>query len=51
MLDWPKKLTGGTPVENKAGLEEVLSECWNDIRQIAAEGSGFDPDWEKKTQV
>jgi hypothetical protein len=29
----------------------LLSECWNDIRQIAAEGSGFDPDWEKKTQA
>jgi len=29
----------------------LLSECWNDLRQIAAEGSGFDPDWEKKTQI
>ncbi|HAB18525.1 MAG TPA: DUF4132 domain-containing protein [Verrucomicrobiota bacterium] len=29
----------------------LLSECWNDLRQIAAEGSGFDPDWEKKTQM
>jgi hypothetical protein len=39
---------------SKMALGEVppvlLSECWNDIRQIAAEGSGFDPDWEKKTQ-
>jgi hypothetical protein len=26
----------------------LLSECWNDIRTAAAEGSGFDPDWEKK---
>jgi hypothetical protein len=29
----------------------LLSECWNDLRQIAGEGSGFDPDWEKKTQM
>jgi len=27
----------------------LLSECWNDLRLMAAEGSGFDPDWEKKT--
>ncbi len=26
----------------------LLSECWNDLRIIAAEGPGFDPDWEKK---
>lgn len=24
----------------------LLSECYNDIKQIAAEGSGFDPKWE-----
>ena len=39
----------------KMSLGEVppvlLSECWNDIRQIAAEGPGFDPEWEKKTQM
>jgi hypothetical protein len=27
----------------------LLSECYNDIRLIAAEGSGFDPDWPKKS--
>lgn len=27
----------------------LLSECYNDIRQIAAEGTGFDPEWEKKS--
>jgi hypothetical protein len=27
----------------------VLSECYNDIRQIAQAGTGFDPDWEKKS--
>lgn len=26
----------------------LLAECWNDYRQIAADGSGFDPEWEKK---
>jgi hypothetical protein len=26
----------------------LLNECWNDLRTIAAEGTGFDPDWEKK---
>jgi len=34
-------------------LEEVpavlLSECWNDISAIVAEGSGFDEDWKRKT--
>jgi hypothetical protein len=28
----------------------LLSECWNDMRLMAADGSGFDPDWDKKTQ-
>jgi hypothetical protein len=40
---------------HKMSLGEVpavlLSECWNDVRQIAAEGTGFDPDWEKKCGV
>jgi uncharacterized protein DUF4132 len=39
----------------KMSLGEVpavlLSECWNDLRQIAGEGPGFDPEWEKKTQM
>ena len=26
----------------------LLAECWNDYRQIAADGTGFDPEWEKK---
>lgn len=26
----------------------LLAECWNDYRQLAVEGSGFDPEWEKK---
>ncbi len=28
----------------------LLSECWNDIRMAAAEGSGFADDWEKQTE-
>jgi hypothetical protein len=45
---------GGAQGDAKMTLGEVppvlLTECWNDIRQIAAEGPGFDPDWEKKAQ-
>jgi hypothetical protein len=44
----------GAQGDAKMSLGEVppvlLSECWNDIRQIAAEGPGFDPEWEKKVQ-
>jgi HEAT repeat protein len=25
----------------------LLSECYNDLKQLAAEGSGFDPEWQK----
>lgn len=36
----------------KVRLEDVpvvlLSECYNDMKEIAAEGTGFDPEWEKK---
>jgi hypothetical protein len=28
----------------------LLSETWNDARLIAADGTGFDPDWERTTQ-
>jgi hypothetical protein len=27
----------------------LLSESYNDLRLMAAEGTGFDPDWEKKS--
>jgi hypothetical protein len=41
--------------KTKMHLSEVpsvlLSECWNDIRAIAGEGPGFDPEWEKKVQL
>jgi hypothetical protein len=26
----------------------LVSECWQDLRQLAADGTGFDPEWEKK---
>lgn len=28
----------------------LLSECYNDVRLIAAEGTGFDPGWQKKSE-
>ena len=28
----------------------LVSECWQDMRLLAAEGTGFDPEWEKKTE-
>ena len=40
--------------ESECPLAEIpavlLSECWNDLRSIAAEGTGFDQDWEKKVE-
>jgi hypothetical protein len=37
----------------KIPLREVphvlFSETWNDVKQIASRGPGFDPDWENKT--
>jgi HEAT repeat protein len=28
----------------------LLSEVWNDMRSVAAQGTGYDPDWEKKSE-
>ena len=28
----------------------LLSECYNDMRLMAAEGTGFDPEWQKKSE-
>jgi hypothetical protein len=40
--------------EERVSLGEVpkvlLSECWNDLRIMAADGSGFDPDWPNKVK-
>ena len=27
----------------------LLTECWNDLKLAASEGTGFDPEWEKKS--
>jgi hypothetical protein len=44
--------TGGRRAGNPLRLSEVppvlLSETWGDLHSIAAAGSGFDQDWEKK---
>jgi hypothetical protein len=29
----------------------LVSECWHDMRLLATEGTGFDPEWEKKTEL
>jgi hypothetical protein len=29
----------------------LLSECWNDLRQMAEAGAGFDPAWEAKVRM
>jgi hypothetical protein len=28
----------------------LVSECWQDMRLLAAEGTGYDPEWEKSTE-
>ena len=28
----------------------LLSECWNDVRMAAAEGSGYAEDWQKQSE-
>ncbi|HEY3529330.1 MAG TPA: DUF4132 domain-containing protein [Nocardioides sp.] len=47
-----RRETEGRSVELTLGdVPAVLvSECWHDMRLIAAEGTGFDPDWQKKTE-
>ncbi len=55
-LHFERVATEGEPGMSggKVSLGEVppvlLSECWNDVRQIAGEGPGFDPDWERKSE-
>lgn len=45
----------GPSIPREVALGELprvlLSECWNDIRLAAAEGSGFASDWEKQTEM
>jgi hypothetical protein len=42
--------TGPTPLPLADVPQILLSECWHDLLLIAAEGPGYDPDWEKKTK-
>lgn len=28
----------------------LVSECWHDLAEVAAQGTGFDPDWQKRTE-
>jgi hypothetical protein len=40
---------GGQPVPLGDVPAVLLSETWHDVRSIAAEGGGYDPDWERST--
>lgn len=40
-------MSAGLPLEKVPAV--LLSECYNDIRQIAQAGTGFDSTWEKKS--
>lgn len=46
--------SGSSWQNNNLSLAKVpkvlLSECYNDLRLIAADGSGFDPEWQKKSE-
>lgn len=51
-LSFRRETPGGRRAELTLGdVPAVLvSECWHDMRLLAAEGTGFDPEWEKKTE-
>jgi hypothetical protein len=51
-LSFWRKTSDGPRVElTLADVPAVLvSECWQDMRLLAAMGTGFDPEWEKKTE-
>jgi hypothetical protein len=40
------EMSGGMALDEVPAV--LLSECYNDLRTIAAAGTGFDPEWEKK---
>src|ERR1700752_816257 len=54
-LHFERKNVAGEQFSESLTLGELprvlLSECWNDIRMAAADGSGFAPDWEKQTEI
>jgi hypothetical protein len=47
-----RKLQGGRVGGGQVALSDVppvlLAECWRDFHDIAAKGTGFDPEWQKK---
>ena len=49
-----KSVVGATSLPEELSLAELppvlLSECWNDMRMAAAEGSGYAADWQKQTE-
>jgi hypothetical protein len=55
-MTFERKSTGGETGMNRRGgnlpLKDLpsvlLAECVGDLRALAAAGSGFDPEWEKK---
>jgi hypothetical protein len=51
-LSFQRKTADGRRAELTLGdVPAVLvSECWQDMRLLGAEGTGFDPEWEKKTE-
>ena len=40
------EMSEGMPLDEVPAV--LLSECYNDLRTIAASGTGYDPAWEKK---
>ena len=50
-----RKLRGGGSGGGQVALAEVppvlLAECWRDLHDIAAKGTGFDPEWQKKVCI
>ncbi len=47
-----RKLRGDGGAGGQVALGDVppvlLAECWRDLHDVAAKGTGFDPDWQKK---
>ncbi len=43
----PDSLSGGRERTLESVPAVLLSECWLDLKRLADEGPGFDPDWEK----
>jgi hypothetical protein len=50
-----RKLRGDRASGGQVALADVppvlLAECWRDLHDIAAKGTGFDADWQKKAYI